>query len=453
MTRELILGVDVGTSSVKVGVFDGDLNILAENKHSYMYTTSGKQVEMDGDMLFQSFLESLKPLKGYLKDVAAVGFSVLCPGLFCLTESGQLLRKGIIHLDRRSEKQGLEIAEKVGEDKFLKITGNLPYPGGMSVTSMLWIKENEPEIYDKTYKFGHTNTLFVKRLTNEWGIDPTNASFTGLYNTVDFSDWNDELCEEIGIPREKLPQVRASADIAGYITEEGARLTGLNIGIPVIMGAGDTACATYGAGVVEDGQLMNSTGTVEVMVLATDKPYYCREFLLRAHVIPGRWITMNIVGAGGESLNWFHKVFCSDMSKQEFFEEYLPEVLTNYTSGNTHFTPYLAGHRNSITDKFATLSQLNLNTTRENILYSVVEGVIGQLDDGMSTFGKISNLSNTIYYTGGGSNALKDYKRKVFHDFDFEMVDNCAMKGIAKLIKLALEINYSSIDDVEAMIS
>ncbi|MDK2809838.1 MAG: xylulokinase [Petroclostridium sp.] len=439
MKRELILGVDVGTSSVKIGIFDQDLNVLAENKHFHMYSTVGKHVEMDGDVLFQSFLSALKPLEKYLGDVVAMGFSVLCPGMFCLTEEGQLLRPGIIHLDRRSEKQGLEIVEKIGEEEFLKITGNLPYPGGMSVTSMLWVKENEPEIYEKTYKFGHTNTLFIKRLTNVWGVDPTNASFTGLYDTVGFSDWNDELCERIGIPREKLPPIIASANIAGYLTEEGAKLTGLKQGIPIIMGAGDTACATYGAGVVEDGQLMNSTGTVEVMVLCTDKPYYSRQFLLRTHVIPGKWIIMNIIGAGGESLNWFYKVFCKDMSKQQFFEEYLPKVLAEYDRGSVSFTPYLAGDRNSIKDKAASLTGLTLSATREHILYAVVHGVIKQLEDGMDTFRKISNISDTIYYTGGGSNALSRYKERVFADFKFKMVDNCAMKGIAKLIKLAVD--------------
>ncbi|MDK2798851.1 MAG: xylulokinase [Clostridiales bacterium] len=439
MKKGFILGVDVGTSSVKAGIFDRDLNVIAQSRHSHMYSTIGKQVEMDGDVLFQSFLNALKPLEKYLPDVVAMGFSVLCPGMFCLTEEGQVLRPGIIHLDRRSEKQGLEIAEKVGEEEFLRIAGNLPYPGGMSVTSMLWVKQNEPEIYKHTYKLGHTNTLFVKRLANVWGTDPSNASFVGLYDTVRFSDWNDELCEKIGIPREKLPPIIASADIAGYLTKEGASLTGLKQGIPIIMGGGDTACATYGAGVEEDGQIINSTGTVEVMVLCTDKPYYSRQFLLRTHVIPGRWIVMNLIGAGGESLNWFYREFCKDMSKQEFFEVYLPRVLDEYDSKGVTFTPYLAGHRNSIKDKTASITGLTLSSTRENILYAAVEGVIGQLKEGMDTYKKISNIGKTIYYTGGGSNALYRYKQKVFSDFEFVLIDSSAMKGVAKLVKMAID--------------
>jgi xylulokinase len=438
--RELILGADIGTSSVKVQVFNEALDVLAESKHSHIYQATGNQVEMDGEMLFSSFLQALRPLGAYLSDVVALGFSVLCPGLFCMTQSGALLRPGIIHLDRRSEKQGLELAAKVGEDQFFKITGNLPYPGGVSVTSIQWIRENEPDVFRKTYKFGHTNTLFLKKLTGVWGIDPTNASFTGLYDTVGFTDWSFDLCRIIGIPVKKLPPVIPSAAVTGYLTREAAKWTGLRQGIPVIMGAADTACATFGAGAVEDGQLMNSTGTVEVMVLCTERPYYDRKFLLRTHVIPNRWMVMNIIGAGGESLNWAHKVFFSDLTSQQFFEEKLPAILVESGEAGITFTPHLAGDRMSIKNKTGILTGLTLATTREDILFGIVRGLIKQLEEGMATYRKISRLSDIIYYTGGGSIVLKRYKEKMFSGFKFEMVDNCALKGVGKLIHMALQV-------------
>jgi len=438
LKKELVLAADIGTSSVKAGIFDTSMNVIAESKHSHVYTVSGNKVDMDGDMLFHSFICALKPLNEYLKDVVALGFSVLCPGLFCMNEESKILRPGIIHLDRRSEKQGLELASEIGEEEFLRITGNLPYPGGMSITSMKWVMENEPEIYKKTYILGHTNTLFVRRLTGRWGIDPSNASFTGLYNTVKFSDWDDDICYKSGIRREKLPPVIASSAVAGYLTSEGAELTGMKQGIPVIMGAADTAAATYGAGVEEDGQLINSTGTIEVMVLCTDKPYYCRQFLLRTHVIPGRWIIMNIIGAGGESLNWIHKEFYKDMSANQFFDETLRTLLKVNDNGGVSFTPHLAGDRMSIRNKTAILSGLTLGTTRDHILCAVVNGIVKQLKDGMDVYKRISNLSDTIYYTGGGSNVLRNFKEDAFKDFKFEMVDNCALKGICKLIILAV---------------
>jgi xylulokinase len=121
------------------------------------------------------------------------------------------------------------------------------------------------------------------------------------------------------------------------------------------MGAADTACATFGAGAVNDGDLMNSTGTVEVMVLCTDTPSDHDGMLLRTHVLPNRWIIMNIIGAGGESLNWFYNVFCKDMDKDTFFREYLPKVLEEYEDTAVTFSPHLAGDRTSIIDKTTTV--------------------------------------------------------------------------------------------------
>lgn len=439
MDKKYILSADVGTSSIKAGIFDKDLNLIAQSKVPYKYISYGKNVEMEADVLFNAFIKALKELSKYLEEVAIVGFSVLCPGLFCLDEKGDSLRPAIIHLDRRSEKQGLEIAEKVGEEKFLEITGNLPIPGGMSVTSIEWIRQNEPAIFEKTYKFGHTNTMFIKKLTGTWGIDPTNASFVGLYETIKFGDWSRELCEILDISIDRLPKVIPSGDVAGCVTQEAAKLTGLKEGTPVLMGAADTASATYGMGMVNDGNLINSTGTVEVMVLVTDKPQYRRNLLLRTHVIPGKWIMMNIIGAGGESLNWFYDIFCKEMEKGEFFDVYLPAVLEKFESNGVTFTPHLAGYRNSIKDMTAIISGLKLSVTRESILYACVEGLVKQLKDGMETFREISNLDDTIHYTGGGSGALKKYKEKIFSEYKFKLVDSSAMLGAAKLASLKLD--------------
>lgn len=173
--------------------------------------------------------------------------------------------------------------------------------------------------------------------------------------------------------------------------------------------------------------------------MSIDKPYFSKQFLLRTHVIPGKWILMNIVGAGGESLNWVHKEFFREMSSGQYFNEILPEILAKYDNGGVVFTPHLAGDRTSIRNRAGVLSGLTLGTTREHILFAVVQGIIKQLDDGMNIYKSISNLSDIIFYTGGCSSVLKNYKDNVFKDFKFQLVDNCAMIGICRLIILALE--------------
>lgn len=438
MKREYILGVDVGTSSVKAGIFDLDGGLLHLARSAHRYVVDGKCVDIDPEELFKSFLRALKGLEEHLPHVVAMGFSVLCPNMIFMDRDGNALAPGIIHLDRRSEAQGLRIADIIGLDRFTGVTGNIPCPGGMSVTSLLWTKEHRPDVYNKAYKFGHTNTFFLKRLVDRFVVDPANASFIGLYNTLEYSDWNLDFCHALGIDTGKLPEISFSWKVAGKLKKDMADLTGIPEGIPVVTGGGDTACAVYGSGCTEDGQLLNSTGTVEVMALCVANPFYDEKFVFRTSVIPRRWVSMNIIGAGGESLNWFYNTFCPEMDKDAFFTKYLPEALNTDFHGSEEFTPHLAGDRVCIGDKQAVLSGLNLGSTRPAILKALVDGMMNQLLRGMDTFRQRSNLSDLIYFTGGGSKSLMDYKKKVFSGFRFEEVHECAIRGIASLVRDAL---------------
>ncbi len=435
MKQQYILGADMGTSSVKAGIFDLDGNLVQSARSAHNYIANGKFVDIDPEECYKSLLNVLKELKDYLPKVVAMGFSVLCPNMIFMDKEGKPLAHGIIHLDRRSEPQGKRIAEVIGMDKFTSVSGNVPCPGGMSVTSLLWTMENRPEIYKKAHKLGHTNTFLLKRLTGEWAIDPSNASFNGLYDTFAYKkEWRRDFCEALGVDMDKLPAIRWSWETAGRVSPEAAAATGLPAGIPVVTGGGDTACAVYGSGCTEDGQMLNSTGTVEVMALCVKTPFYDPKFVFRTAVIPNRWVSMNIIGAGGESLNWFYRVFCKDMTKEEFFNKYLPDVLGQTETHLESFTPHLAGDRTCVADKQAVLSGLTLASSRETILKSVVDGMIAQLQAGMDTFKEKSDLSDLIYYTGGGSKSLMDYKCRHFPKFRFEEVNECALKGIVKLI-------------------
>ena len=438
MEQKYILGADVGTSSVKTGLFDLNLNLLKQTRSTHDYVTRGVEVEIDPEVLFASFLRSLVGIKEFLPQVVALGFSAICPNMILMDKGGKALANGIIHLDRRSEKQGFEILEKVGMEKFLSIAGNVPCPGGMTVTSLMWLRENRPEAFANMHKFGHTTTFLIRKLTGNFIIDPPNAAFNGLYDTVGNTGWSEEMCERLGFSTDILPAVRNCYEEAGRLTKAASRLTGLPEGTLVVTGGADTACAVFGAGCVADGQLLTTTGTVEAMCLCCAKPSHTGKYLLRPACNPGHWHVMNLIGAGGESLNWYHRVFCREMDQDTFFHEFLPRVLQNRDTG-VEMTPYLAGDRTCVANKAAAITGLTLSTRREDILLALIKGLIQQLADGMDDFSKMSKLSDTMFYTGGGAQALLDLKKQVFHQFRFVPVDNCAMKGIGKLVKLALD--------------
>jgi sugar (pentulose or hexulose) kinase len=320
-----ILAIDAGTQSLRACILDRDLTTLERGQASYTPQVKAKTwVEINAEVLWDAFMKACGQLRG-TKEVEGISFSTLCPSLVPMDADGNPLAPMILHLDRRSYRQALWALDRVGEERFLRTAGNLPIPGGISLTSLLWIKEHEPSVYHRRdVVFGHGVTFFMKRLTGGFFIDPSNASFTGLYDTVGYGDWDEGILGALEIEREKLPQVALSPTIVGELDGRVAASTGLSPGIPVVIGANDTTCAAVGAGVTEHGKLINSTGTVDNMVLCLNRPLTGKNHLLRTHAYRNRWLAMRTVGAGGASVEWFRKTFCQEMTRDAFYNEPRP---------------------------------------------------------------------------------------------------------------------------------
>ena len=430
-----ILAIDVGTQSLKACVVDRNLVTLERKQISYIPQAKAKnRVEIEAKILWEALIDACRQLK-MAKEVEAISFSTLCPSLVPMDAEGNPLGPIILHQDRRSHRQAVWALDRVGEDKFLWIAGNLPIPGGISLTSLLWIKENEPSIYQcDDVIFGHAVTFFMKRLTGQFVIDPSNASFTGLYNTVGYSDWDNGLLTDLQIEREKLPQVVVSTTVVGELDKGVAASAGLPPQIPVVIGANDTTCAAVGAGVTEHGKLMDTSGTTECLVLCLNRPLAKKNHLLRTHAYPNRWLAMRIVGAGGASLEWFRNNFCQGMAQDFFYNKYLPTVLFPSVTPKVRFHPFLTGDRHRIRQKTGSFTQLSLNTTREDCLLALVHGIASFQAEILQEWQKEIDLDRTIYHVGGGaSEAYTMYKQRMFKGFEVIQLGETAVKGAAKL--------------------
>lgn len=438
---DCILAIDVGTQSLRACVIDPDMAVLERQQVHYApQVISRDKVEIDAEVLWYALVQACSRLE-HKNRVSVVTLSTLCPSLLPMDADGRPLRPIILHLDRRSHRQAQWALRRVGEDAFFNIAGNLPIPGGISATSLLWIRDHEPEVYThKGVCFGHAVTFFLKRLTARFLIDPSNASFTGLYNTVGYGDWDQRLYGPLEIDREKLPDVLMSTALAGELIDAAARSLGLPKNIPVCIGANDTTCATVGAGVTHDGDIMNTSGTVEILVLCLAKPIVSRNHLLRTHAFPGRWLAMRTVGAGGASLEWFRTNFCKEMTREAFYGDYLRQVLAPDKMPEARFHPYLTGDRHRIKRKSAAFTRLTLNTNRDDLLRALAHGIIAFQIESISEWKKKVKLSSEIYHVGGGaSDAYTGYKQGMLKDFRFVQLGETTLAGAAKLAMEALK--------------
>ena len=228
MARD-ILALDVGTTAFKIGVFSSDLEKKGEASRRYdvNFYDRGK-ADIEPEKWWQALRECCTEIKDFLPSVGVISFSVTTPGLVPMAADGTALGPAILFCDGRSHRQAMEIRQRVGEERFLRETCNLPVSGGSSLCSILWIRANQPGVWSKTARFGHCNTYMVKRFTGQWAIEPSTTSITGLYNSTRHDlTWNRDVLAAAKLPESMLPPLMQSYHSAGRILPRVADELGL----------------------------------------------------------------------------------------------------------------------------------------------------------------------------------------------------------------------------------
>jgi len=436
-----ILSADFGTSSVKMAIADDNQNILTSTKVYYDYQVLNKMhVQLDADVVYQAFLEGCHHFGQQIKEIDTLVFCVFSPCLIAMDVDGTPLCPAILHLDRRSYAQSRYAVRRLGKEPFLRINGNLPFAGGISCTSMLWIKDNCPDIYKKTHKFGHLNTYFLKKMVDEWIIDPTNASFTGIYETLSFGGWSKELCNGLGLSMDKLPEIRPSLSLAGSLCSDVATASGLRSGIPVLVGANDTSAAAFGAGAVKNGDINNISGSSEIATITTTQPVTHEKYYIRTSVEENTWLYLAIT-VGGFALDWFRKQFYPDMGKTYFYEDYLQSVIEKNIVPEVRFLPHLSGDRHSLQKRRGAFYNLTLDTTREEMLVALLIGSFDPILNMLRLVEKHQPLNSDITWTGGLiSDSYQQFKNKVFKGYTFHTRQECSTMGNLKIAGHVLKV-------------
>jgi len=440
--RNTILGVDIGTTSMKMGVFrivDNTLNLVRQFTQEYEVNiyNDGLFGDIEQDKWKRAFAAGCKEMEDLIIDVDVVSLSGTTPGLTAMDKDGEALYPAILMLDQRSRKQAKFIIESIGIEYLLETTANMPVAGGCSLASILWLKDNCPEIFAKTYKFGHSNTYIAHWLTGSFAIDPSSASLTALYNTVrnDFT-WNEDIAVTCGLLLDQLPQIVPAYESVGRINKSLAQKLGFRKEPLVLIGGNDAVLAAYSMGINEPGDIINVNGTCEITLVCLDKCLASANYNIRAHVLPNRWLTLHVMNAGGKALDWYRELFCSELSAEEFYNSFLPRVIETWLERRSDVTyvPYLMGSRYSQEPLKAQLLGLTRQTTREEILAGIIRGLCEYQKVHLEEIGKNVTLQNVIHVTGGATNpALMRAKSKWMRDCEYVHNEQSSMKGAAML--------------------
>ncbi len=445
MQELYLLGIDIGTTKIKVGIFSakGKLKSFTTMPLRILHPESNYceiALATQWEKLLQCLSITLKEAQVSTEKIKSIGISTLCPVFVALNAEGEPLRAGIIYSDQRSINIKKYINKTFTETEFFNITGNRIHSAVCSFSNVIWIKDNEPETFDKTSIFGHIDTYLIHKLTDKFAIDWTNASFTGIYDIKE-NIWSKKLCALFGIPLKKLPPIFAPTTVVGGITQKISKLTGLKEGTPVIAGAADTACSALALGVTKNGQIFQTSGGSEVTSICSDTPRFDNRFANRSHIISGKWLFHGAMSTGGTSLKWANdKIFYPRLKETYRYRKMEKEARISSPGANgIIFLPYLSGERTPKWDPSAkgVFWGLSLKSTRSDIVRSILEGVAYGIREIMEIIeGNLGIKFNKITIVGGGAkndlwNQIKaDVIQKEILKFKF---DEAALLGAALL--------------------
>ncbi|SER50576.1 xylulokinase [Gracilibacillus ureilyticus] len=402
-----VIGVDLGTSAVKLLLVNKTGEVVREVTKEYplIQERTGYSEQNPEDWVKQT-IAGLKQLvdefNGKADEIVGLSFSGQMHGLVLLDEDNQILRNAILWNDTRTTEQCQEIYEKVGKERFINITKNLALEG-FTLPKILWVKENEPEIFEKARTFVLPKDYVRYRLTETLHMDYSDAAGTSLLDVAN-KEWSKEICELLGLNISICPQLVDSHENVGKITQNVADQTGLSADTDVFAGGADNACGAIGSGILSEGKTFASIGTSGVVLsyeLTGDKDYGGKVHYFN-HGEKDTYYAMGVTLAAGHSLNWFKKTFANELTFDELLKG-IGEVPVG--SNGLLFTPYIAGERTPHADSKVRGSFIGMDSshTIKDFARAVLEGITFSLNESITIFRENGKEIDTIYSIGGGA--------------------------------------------------
>jgi xylulokinase len=439
-----LLGIDVGTSGSKAILIDATGAVKASATTEYpLYTPQPLWAEQNPSDWWAATVSSIKCVlqeEGVSPaDVAGVGLTGQMHGLVLLDAQGEVLRPCIMWNDQRTAAQCAAITAKVGLENVLRLTGN-PILPGFTAPKIVWVRENEPEVYANVAKALLPKDYVRYRLTGGFFGEVSDASGTSMFD-VGQRQWSDEMLQALEVPRAWLPEVTESPEVSARISAGAAAETGLLEGTPVVGGGGDQAAQAVGTGIVAEGVVSATLGTSGVVFAASDSYRVEPQGRLHAfcHAVPGMWHLMGVMLSAAGSFRWYRDTL-ADVERAQEAEtgrdayDILTEAAAEVAPGceGLLFLPYLTGERTPYPDPNArgVFFGLTLRHGKAHMTRAVLEGVSYGLLDSLELMRALGLSIEQVRASGGG--ARSSLWRQILADvFEAEIVTVNVTEGAA----------------------
>src|SRR5437667_5872689 len=424
---ETLLGIDLGTSGVKVALFAAeDGRVLADAFVDYplYYPHPGWAEQNPADWwqatvtAIRACLSSGSRSGAQPSDVKGIGLSGQMHGIVLLDQAHQVLRPCIIWADQRSDEQCRWMTERVGASRLIELVSNPALPG-FSAPKLLWVRDNEPK------SFAQTRTVLLPKdyirylLTGIAALEISDAAGTCLLD-VKHGIWSQEVFNAIDLDPALFPAVIPADAVGGTITAQVAAATGLPVGTPVAGGGADNACCAVGNGIVTPGLVLISIGTSGIVLAHATSPQVDTSGPIPRvhtfnHAVPNAWYLMGVTQGAGLSLRWVRdNIGLPERDLEHWTRLDAYELLTREAEGVSPgsdgllFLPYLQGERTPHLDAYARGGWIGLSAShnRRHLVRAVLEGVAFSLKDCFAIIQEQGLELEQLRATGGGAKSL-----------------------------------------------
>jgi len=386
-----LLGLDIGTTGCKALLFSSDGTLPAKASREYPVDFPHPQwAEQDLENVWRLAQEAICEAiaAARVTEIAAIGLSVHGEAVTPVDASGRPLRPTILGMDTRTGPQNEWLRERFGGESLFQRTG-MPIHTINTLPKLLWIKENEPEIWRCADKFLLVEDFLIQKMTGQAVVSQCLASRTQLFN-LNQGKWDDEILAALGLDATRLSRVQPSGTLVGSLSPKLVTVFGLTRAPSLVTGGHDQACGALGVGLTTPGLASVSTGTAEVVEVAlpspvVSQPLYDGNISVYSHVVPGMFLAMTLNHSGGMSLRWFRDGFCEPQmlqSAQANTDAY--DLMLTGASAEPSGLLVLPHFSGSGTPTFDTASKaailgLTFSTTRADIAKAILEGLTYEL--------------------------------------------------------------------------